>query len=83
MLEQVLAPVGMAPGHYSLRGLVYPFALRTLALRYAESARWVDARANWKSFLTAWSSPDEDAGVLRSDPTGGWLSATTVPSPRN
>jgi tetratricopeptide (TPR) repeat protein len=83
VLEQMLAPVDVPPSHYSLRGLVYPFAQRALAQRYAESARWMDARAHWKGFLAAWSSPDEDAEVLRSDPTGGLLSATPIPSPRN
>jgi len=83
VLERMLAPIGVPPGHYSLRGLVYPFTQRALALRYAESARWMDARAHWNGFLAAWSSPDDDAAILRSDPTGGLLSATTVPSPRD
>jgi serine/threonine protein kinase/tetratricopeptide (TPR) repeat protein len=69
-LELVVEPTRMAPGHFALRGIPYPFAHRQLALWYAALGQPDKAAKHWKSWAGSLSGPDPDVrGFLKQEPT--------------
>jgi hypothetical protein len=59
-LELVVAPTRMAPGHFALRGLAYPFAHRRLARLYTALGDQDAAAEHWKEFTRSLSEPDPE-----------------------
>jgi serine/threonine-protein kinase len=70
LLEAVIAPTRMPPGHYGLRGLAYPFALRQLAVWNLELGRTDQAREAWVRFTDVFGSPEPALRSLRVAPEG-------------
>jgi hypothetical protein len=62
--ELILAPTRTPFSHLALRGLVYSFASRRLALLYRDLHREEAARRHWKEFRTAFITPDSDLARL-------------------
>jgi hypothetical protein len=63
-MELLLAPTRMAPGHFALRGLAYPFAHRRLALWYATLGKSDTAAAHWKKLTESVRTPDPEVAAL-------------------
>ena len=59
-LELVVAPTRMAPGHFALRGLVYPFAHRRLARLYTTLGDRAAAAEHWTEFTRSFTEPDPE-----------------------
>jgi serine/threonine-protein kinase len=57
-LELVTEPARMAPGHFALRGIPYPFAHRQLSLWYTALGRPDEAAQHWKRFTESLTEPD-------------------------
>jgi hypothetical protein len=64
MMELVLQPTRMPGSAYGLRGFIYPFAHRRLALWYATLGRRDKAAAHWRAFLDALQTPDAELAPL-------------------
>jgi tRNA A-37 threonylcarbamoyl transferase component Bud32/tetratricopeptide (TPR) repeat protein len=62
--ELILAPTRTPFSHLALRGLVYSFASRRLALLYRDLHREEAARRHRKEFRTAFITPDSDLARL-------------------
>jgi hypothetical protein len=65
--ELVLDPTRTPFSHIPLRGLVYSFASRRLALLYQELHREEAAIPHWTEFRKAFVTPDRDLARLRAD----------------
>jgi serine/threonine-protein kinase len=66
-LELVLDPRRTPFSHLALRGLVYSFATRRLALLYQVLHREEAARPHWNEFRKAFVTPDRDLVRLRAE----------------
>jgi tetratricopeptide (TPR) repeat protein len=64
MMELALQPTRMPGSAFALRGLIYPFAHRRLALWYAALGRRDKAATHWRAFLDATRTPDADLAPL-------------------
>jgi tetratricopeptide (TPR) repeat protein len=64
--ELILAPTQTPFSHLALRGLVYSFASRRLALLYQDLHREEAAKLHWKEFRKAFMMPDSDLVRLRA-----------------
>jgi serine/threonine protein kinase/tetratricopeptide (TPR) repeat protein len=60
MMELVLQPTRMPGSTYALRGFIYPFAHRRLALWYAALGQHEKATTHWRAFLDAVRTPDAE-----------------------
>ena len=67
-LELVVAPTRMAPGHLALRGLVYPFALRRLAMLYTALGKTDAAAEHWRELARSLAEPDPELRGLLDEP---------------
>jgi hypothetical protein len=70
VLERVVWPTGMPPGHYCLRGFFYPFALRQLAVWHLELGRAGQAREAWGRFASVFGAADPALRPLLVAPGG-------------
>jgi serine/threonine-protein kinase len=67
-LELVVTPTRMAPGHFAMRGLVYPFAHRRLAVLYAALGK-ADASADHsREVARSLTEPDPELRRLLPEP---------------
>jgi tRNA A-37 threonylcarbamoyl transferase component Bud32/tetratricopeptide (TPR) repeat protein len=64
--QLILAPTRTPFSHLALRGLVYSFASRRLALLYGELHREAAARSQWSEFRKAFVTPDRDLARLQA-----------------
>jgi hypothetical protein len=64
--QLILAPTRTPFSHLALRGLVYSFASRRLALLYGELHREAAARLQWSEFRKAFVTPDRDLTRLQA-----------------
>ena len=66
-LELVIAPTRVPFSHLALRGLVYPFAQRRLAVLYEKLRRPDDSERHWKAFTHDFTTPDDELKTLLRD----------------
>jgi serine/threonine-protein kinase len=64
MMELLLQPIRMPGNAFALRGLVYPFAHRWLALWYTALGRPDRAAIHWRAFIEALRAPDSELAPL-------------------
>jgi len=64
MYERVLDPSRTPFSHLALRGLVYSFASRRLALIYEEMGSPGAAAPHWKAFRSAFVTPDPELRAM-------------------
>jgi hypothetical protein len=67
MYELVLDPTRTPFSHLALRGLVYSFASRRLALLYEGMGRPEAAAPHWKAFRSAFVTPDRELRALLAE----------------
>lgn len=71
LLELVVEPRGMPPGHYALRGLVVPPARRQLAQWYMTLGNGARSAEHWRAFREAVVSPDSITQLWLGTPPRG------------